>query len=65
MHRDGAPAAATALLREAANLAPESVEIGVNPACFYEEKGSFFAAIAAYRHALELRPGDPALHAQE
>lgn len=61
LHRDGNPAAATALLREAAILAPDSVEISANLAVFYEEEGSFSAAIAAYRQALTLRPGDPVL----
>jgi hypothetical protein len=61
MHRDGDPAAATALLRQAADLAPDSAEISVNLAGFYAEEGDFSAAGAAYRHALKLRPGDPVL----
>jgi Flp pilus assembly protein TadD len=61
LDRAGDPAAATSLLRAAAGLAPESAEIHANLALFHEQEGDFPAAVAAWRHALKLRPGDRAV----
>lgn len=57
----GRPVAAVARLREACRLAPGAVAVWRNLALVLEQEADFDGAAEAYRQALALRPGEPAL----